>query len=89
MLSSSHVFFSRRSASKNCLKFNNSTATVAISGTLLVKVMLTIQKRIHILLIGLTFQVRIVEDQKSGKLALCPMYPQSAACQPGLNPSAR
>ena len=50
--------------------------------------MLTIQKRIHILLIVLTFQVRIV-DQKSGKLALCPMYPQSAACQPGLNPSAR
>ena len=46
--------------------------------------MLTIQKRIHI-----HIQVRIAEDQKSGKLALCPMYPQSAACQPGLNPSAR
>ena len=33
--------------------------------------------------------VRIVEGKKAGKLALCPMYPQSAACQPGLNPSAR
>ena len=62
-----------KQASKNCLKFNNST----------------IQKQIHILRIVLSFQVRIVEDQKSKKLALCPMYPQSAACQPGLNPSAR
>ena len=61
--------------------------TVGNSTTALLA-MLTIQKRIHILLIVLTFQVRIV-DQKSGKLALCPMYPQSAACQPGLNPSAR